>query len=140
MSSVLSSAVTAIVLFLGLFLTGNIESHKHAVAENIKFCTEDQFDKKAFICLVNMDEFPHQTQLIYVSFTLNEAFPGQRFDRVWMRNGERFLEKTSFNHEAWSGYTYINNPYGHDPGQYVLEVSINDMATSASFTVGNKNP
>ena len=135
-SAVLSSILTAIVIFFGLLLTDNLETHKHAVAKNIKFCTEEQFDKIASVCLVNMDEFPHKTELIFVSFTLNDSFEGQRFDRVWMRNGERFLKKTSFNHEAWSGYTYIKNPYGHDPGQYVLEVSINDKATSASFTVG----
>lgn len=137
MSALASAAISAILLYAGLALTGNLEAHKHAVATDIKFCTSAQFDEYNSICLVNMTEFSSGTKMIYVSFRLNGAFDGQKFERTWFRNGERLLDRTSFNHEAWSGYTYLPDENGHDAGRYVLEVSIGDQASSGHFTVGN---
>lgn len=137
LSALFGSALSALLLYSILALTGNLESHKHPIAENIKFCSETQFDTFNLICLVNATEFPSDTSMIYVSFELSNAFEGQEFQRAWFRNGEKFLSRKTYNHKAWQGYTYINNPNGHAPGRYVMEVSIGEQSSAGHFTVGN---
>lgn len=106
------------------------------VAQDIRFCTREQFSDYAKKCLNTMTMFPKGTTDIYVSFSLISVAPGERFERQWFRNGEKFKSKHGFNDDAWKGYTYLINPNGHDPGYYAMRVIAKDQVSTGTFTVG----
>ena len=132
-----SSLISCLALYSLLAFTQRLETHTQSVAKDIKFCTKKQFDNFNKICLLNMTEFLPSVEMIYVSFKLEGAYKGQKFERTWIRNGEKFLTKESYYDESWSGFTYILNPNGHDPGKYVLRIMVDEISSTGYFTVGN---
>lgn len=108
---------------------------KEVSVVDIKFCNEALFSQDKKTCLENVEVFPADIQMIYISFNIKNAPEDMPFERRWYRNGQIFLTKSGFYDEAWEDFTYLNNPLTHDPGKYVMRVIINGKSTTGSFIV-----
>ena len=102
---------------------------------DLKICGEDCFNEGTKNCTSSVSRFPRGTQMVYVSFQLNNMPTGKIFQRRWYRNGEKFKELTDFYDGAWPGYTFLYNRWGHDPGEYAIRVIVDDVPVQAGFVV-----
>ena len=106
------------------------------VASNIRFCDEANFSTQTKRCLRAMTDFPDGLHTLMITFDLTNVAEGETFTRKWYRNGRLIHEKTSFNDEAWPGYTFWHWPEGFDTGAYALQIVSGDKAVTATFHVG----
>ena len=106
------------------------------VAENIRFCDEAHFSTETKQCTQAMTDFPDGLKTLMITFDLNDVAEGETFTRNWYRNGRRIHTKTSFNDEAWPGYTYWHWPEGFDEGEYALQIVSGERAVTRTFNVG----
>lgn len=103
---------------------------------NMRVCDEANFNKQKLACARHVPFFPIGTQKVYLSFVIDHMLDGQRFERRWYRNGERFKAVSDYFDEAWPGYTWLANSNGHDSGEYSVRIIVGDRAATQSFTIG----
>tara|TARA_B100000949_G_scaffold64504_1_gene57215 strand:+ start:3250 stop:4113 length:864 start_codon:yes stop_codon:yes gene_type:complete len=106
------------------------------VATDIEFCAEDTFDKTLQRCKNPTHAFTDGLSTLLVTLDLSGVPTGEKFTRRWYLNGELVHQKTSFNDEAWPGYTYWHWPTGFRNGLYTLQIVYEDKTSTAQFRVG----
>ena len=106
------------------------------VASNITFCDETHFATETKTCTEAMTAFPEGLKTLMITFDLNQVDEGETFTRNWYRNGRQIHTKTSFNDEAWPGYTFWHWPEGFDDGEYALQIVSGERAVTRTFHVG----
>ncbi|WP_084397809.1 hypothetical protein [Henriciella aquimarina] len=106
------------------------------VATNIRFCDEANFSKETKQCLREVTAFPDGLHTLMITFDLPGVERGETFIRKWYRNGRLIHEKSSFNDEAWPGYTFWHWPEGFDTGEYALQIVSDGRTVSRTFHVG----
>lgn len=104
----------------------------------LNFSTEVSDDYEA----VNAGQiFPEGFYTLYATFTYNEMRDGLEWAWVWRHNGE----VVEGGNELWAygesgpGYIYFNPEEGFEPGQYSLEVWVNEELLTASTIVVNSS-
>ena len=98
--------------------------HPLPSVSDLRACNTDCFNMNTLTCDSHVPYFEKGTKQIYLSFKFSGMPTGQVFQRRWYRNGEKFLEKTDFYDDAWPGYTYLFNRWGHDEGEYAFRVLV----------------
>lgn len=104
---------------------------------NIQFCTEENFSTQSFSCLETSQSFDENTTTLMVTFDLVNVDEGASFERIWYREGLEFLRKSSFNDEAWPGYTFLN--FDRFPeGNYTLRIIVDGKSFTSTFKIGDE--
>ncbi len=105
------------------------------LVENMRICDRFFFDFEAKKCKQHMPVFMSGIDEVYLSFDFNNVPEGTPFERWWIRNGERIAGRTSFNDDAWPGYTFWR-PGGPLPvGQYVVRLVVEGQVETQAFLV-----
>ena len=133
--------VVAGFLLLGLAVLGSLflltsESPDAQVA-NIEFCSEETFSTETYACTEAADSFSEDVTTLMVTFDLVNVPEGMSFERIWYREGLEFLRKSSFNDEAWPGYTFLK--FDKFPeGNYTLRIIVDGKSFTKPFKVGDQ--
>ncbi len=106
-----------------------------SVVRNIRVCDEPYFDKKVKDCSKHVSVYMHGIEEVFLSFDFENLAKGEPFERWWIRNGERVAGRTSFNDEAWPGYTYWRPDNGFPVGEYVVRIVIDGKVATQTFSV-----
>jgi len=133
-------ATAAAIALAGLTLIGAMFGFSNRDAEasiaNIQFCTEENFSTGSFTCLETSQSFDETTTTLMVTFDLVNVDEGASFERIWYREGLEFLRKSSFNDEAWPGYTFLN--FDRFPeGNYTLRIIVDGKSFTSTFKIGD---
>ena len=102
--------------------------------ENMRICHAVYFDEETKKCTQHVDVFVHGVDEVFLSFDFNGVEHGTPFERWWIHNGERVAGRTSFNDEAWPGYTFWR-PGVLQVGTYVVRLVVNGEVTTQTFYV-----
>lgn len=133
----LLAAVIAIVGFavIGWLWFGREQPQ---TVENIRICDIHFFDADAGACTQHMAVFVHGIDDVYLSFDFKNVPKGAPFERWWILDGERQAGRTSFNDEAWPGWTFWR-PGTLKVGQYVVRVVVDGTVFTQTFQVQAEN-
>ena len=133
----IAAAIAVVVLTLiGAMLVFGDRGAEARIA-NIQFCTEENFSTESFTCLETSQSFDENTTTLMVTFDLVNVDEGASFERIWYREGLEFLRKSSFNDEAWPGYTFLN--FDRFPeGNYTLRIIVDGTSFTSSFKIGDE--
>jgi len=123
------SAALVIVLLCSALMVPPIR------AQNITFCLKEEFDMQSLSCISDQRLFSPKETKIYISFDLVNAKKGQKFTRMWYKDGVLFAEKASFNVDPWEGWTWLAMQEGLESGRYTLRVIVGGNVTAQSFVV-----
>lgn len=105
-----------------------------AYVENMRICDAAYFDDDTKKCTKHVDVFVHGIDEVFLSFDFNGVAHGAPFERWWIHNGERVAGRTSFNDEAWPGYTFWR-PGVLQVGTYVVRLVVEGEVTTQTFYV-----
>ncbi len=105
-----------------------------APVENMRICDAAYFDDDIKKCTKHVDVFVHGVDEVFLSFDFNGVEHGVPFERWWIHNGERVAGRTSFNDEAWPGYTFWR-PGVLQVGTYVVRLVVEGEVTTQTFYV-----
>lgn len=105
-----------------------------AYVENMRICDAAYFDDESKKCTKHVDVFVHGIDEVFLSFDFNGVAHGAPFERWWIHNGERVAGRTSFNDEAWPGYTFWR-PGVLQVGTYVVRLVVEGKVTTQTFYV-----
>lgn len=133
--------VVAGFLLLGLAVLGSAflltTKSPEAQVANIEFCSEETFSTETYTCLEPADSFSEDVTTLMVTFDLVNVPEGMSFERIWYREGLEFLRKSSFNDEAWPGYTFLK--FDKFPeGNYTLRIIVDGQSFTSAFKVGDE--
>ena len=106
--------------------------------ENIRICSVYYLDREQGRCTQHEAVFMHGIDDVYLSFDLVNVPEGAPFERWWILNSERQAGKSSFNDEAWPGWTYWR-PGTLKVGQYVVRVVVDGRVFTQTFQVRAEN-
>ncbi|WP_018147070.1 hypothetical protein [Henriciella marina] len=134
-------AVTAATMLIGLLVVGSgivLRSYgAESQVANIEFCTEENFSTQTYTCLETSEAFDEDITTLMVTFDLINVPQGMSFERIWYREGLEFLRKSSFNDDAWPGYTFLN--FDRFPeGNYTLRIIVDGKSFTSTFKVGDE--
>lgn len=101
---------------------------------DMRICDTHYFDKEIKDCTQHVSVFVHGVDEVFLSFDFNGVPDGTPFDRWWILNGERVAGRSSFNDDAWPGYTYWR-PGVLEVGQYVVRIVVNGEVFTQAFFV-----
>ena len=121
------------VLVAGLFWWWIGTASSPAVS-NMRICDAPYFDDELKDCTQHVSVFVHGIDEVFLSFDFGDVEDGTPFDRWWILEGERVAGRTSFNDEAWPGYTYWR-PGVLEVGQYVVRIVVNGEVFTQTFYV-----
>ncbi|MEO1703709.1 MAG: hypothetical protein AAFR71_16810 [Pseudomonadota bacterium] len=102
---------------------------------NIRICDAPYFDKEINKCSQHVDVYMDGIDEVFLSFDLVNVPYGMAFERWWIRNGERAAGRSSFNDDAWPGYTFWRPQGGLPAGSYVVRVIVDGRVRTQVFTV-----
>jgi hypothetical protein len=102
--------------------------------QNIRICDAPYFDAETKKCSHHVSVFVHGLDEVFLSFDFEGVPDGTPFDRWWILNGERVAGRTSFNDDAWPGYTYWR-PGVLSVGQYVVRIVVDGEVFTQTFFV-----
>ncbi len=102
--------------------------------ENMRICDAAYFDTEVNKCTKHVDVYVHGVDEVFLSFDFNGVAHGEPFERWWIHNGERVAGRTSFNYEAWPGYTFWR-PGVLQVGTYVVRLVVDGEVTTQTFYV-----
>ena len=102
--------------------------------QNMRICDAPYFDENSKDCTQHVSVFVHGIDEVFLSFDFGDVAQGTPFDRWWILNGERVAGRTSFNDEAWPGYTYWR-PGPLEVGQYVVRIVVEGEVFTQTFYV-----
>ena len=121
-------AITGVILsILLLWPTGGLVT-------DIRICDAPYFDENAGKCTQHVPVFVHGIEEVFLSFDLPGVPYGDPFERWWILNHERIAGRTSFNDEAWPGWTYWR-PGTLQIGQYVVRIVVEGQVFTQTFQV-----
>lgn len=106
-----------------------------ASVQNIRICDAPYFDKQTKDCSQHVSVFVEPINEVFLSFDFENLGHGEPFERWWIRNGERVTGRTSFNDEAWQGYTYWRPEGGLPFGQYVVRIVVEGTVFTQTFQI-----
>lgn len=109
-------------------------SEAEGYVHNMRICDAAYFDTETTKCTKHVDVFVHGVDEVFLSFDFNSVPHGAPFDRWWIHNGERVAGRTSFNDEAWPGYTFWR-PGVLQVGTYVVRLVVDGEVTTQTFFV-----
>ncbi|MEJ8563291.1 hypothetical protein QTO30_20110 [Yoonia sp. GPGPB17] len=102
--------------------------------QNIRICDAPYFDDDKNDCTQHVSVFVEGVDEVFLSFDFEGVPNGTPFDRWWIHNGERVAGRTSFNDEAWPGYTFWR-PGVLQVGQYVVRIVVDGEVFTQTFFV-----
>lgn len=121
------------VLALGsVMLTPSADAEGYV--KNMRICDAIYFDNDTKKCSKHVDVFVHGIDEVFLSFDFNGVAHGAPFERWWIHNGERIAGRSSFNDEAWPGYTFWR-PGVLQVGTYVVRLVVEGEVTTQTFYV-----
>ncbi len=106
--------------------------------ENIRICDKHYFDKAAGKCTQHVAVYVHGIDEVFLSFDFKNLATDAPFERWWILNGERQAGRSSFNDDAWPGWTYWR-PGTLKVGQYVVRVVVDGRVFTQAFQVQPEN-
>lgn len=127
----LVAIVAAALATAGWFMIGTTSASS---IENLRICDAPYFDDETKDCTQHVSVFVHGIDEVFLSFDFKNVADGTPFDRWWILNGERIAGRTSFNDEAWPGYTFWR-PGVLEVGQYVVRVVVEGQVFTQTFFV-----
>jgi hypothetical protein len=101
---------------------------------DMRICDAVYFDTEMQKCTKHVDVFVHGVDEVFLSFDFNGVEYGEPFERWWIHNGERVAGRSSFNDDAWPGYTFWR-PGELELGQYVVRLVVEGEVTTQTFYV-----
>ena len=107
--------------------------------DNIRICSAHYFDENAKKCTQHVSVFVFGIDEVFLSFDFNNVPHGAPFERWWIRNGERVAGRTSFNDDAWPGWTFWRPGEPLHVGQYVVRVVVEGAVETQTFFVQEDN-
>jgi hypothetical protein len=126
--------VVALTLVTMVSVLLSRDSTGEEFVKNMAICDAAYFDKDVKKCTKHVDVFVHGVDEVFLSFDFHEVADGTPFERWWIHNGERVAGRTSFNDDAWPGYTFWR-PGVLQVGQYVVRLVVNEKVTTQTFYV-----
>lgn len=103
--------------------------------KNMRICDAPYFDEKTKRCSQHVSVFVHGIDEVFLSFDFKNVPHGMPFERWWILNGERVAGRTSFNDEAWDGWTFWRPAGGLQIGQYVVRLVVDGRVETQTFYV-----
>ena len=126
---------TGVILLAGALAAWMIWNATAApLVANMRICDAPYFDGDTKKCTQHVSVFVHGVDEVFLSFDFQNVADGTPFDRWWILNGERVAGRTSFNDEAWPGYTYWR-PGTLEIGQYVVRIVVEEQVFTQTFFV-----
>lgn len=116
-----------------VFFSG--ESEPASFVKKFHICDKYYFDKETKKCKQHVSVFVHGIDEVFLSFDFVNVPKGAAFERWWIRDGERIAGRTSFNDDAWPGYTYWRPKGGLDVGTYVVRLVVDGKVETQTFYV-----
>lgn len=129
---VYAAGTAAMVALGGLYLWQTSQPNEYV--QNMRICDEAYFDEHTQKCTKHVDVFVHGVDEVFLSFDFNDVKYGAPFERWWIHNGERVAGRTSFNDDAWPGYTFWR-PGVLQVGTYVVRLVVAGEVTTQTFYV-----
>lgn len=103
--------------------------------DNIRICDAPYFNQETKKCDQHVSVFVQPADEVFLSFNFVNVPDKMPFERWWIHNGERVAGRTSFNDEAWPGYTFWRPQGGLNVGQYVVRLVVDGSVQTQTFFV-----
>lgn len=124
--------VLSLLLLIGLWSL--FQPNNAPLIQNMRVCDKFYFDTETKKCTKHVSVFVHGIDEVFLSFDFGDVPKGAPFERWWILNGERVAGRSSFNDEAWPGYTFWR-PGILKVGQYVVRLIVDGKVTTQTFYV-----